>query len=120
MLNESRKFIANVMGDDSLQKEGGDALWKSLHYALQPGMMKYVGIFSRLFNLLSLSSVFVEWLALDSLPSQSVHSACFSVLFKQQAAKCWHLLSRGKLEGRVWYWDISFVWRNSVICWTIL
>lgn len=30
------------MGDDSLQKEGGDALWNSLNYALKPGFIKYV------------------------------------------------------------------------------
>jgi hypothetical protein len=42
VLEESRRFIADVMGDDSLQKEGGDALWNSLNYAIKPGFIKYV------------------------------------------------------------------------------
>lgn len=42
VVEESRRFIADVMGDDSLQKEGGDALWNSLNYALKPGFIKYV------------------------------------------------------------------------------
>lgn len=40
VVEESRRFIADVMGDDSLQKEGGDALWNSLNYALKPGFIK--------------------------------------------------------------------------------
>lgn len=44
ILEESRKFAGDVMGDDRLQKEGGDAIWKSLHYALQPGVIRLTGI----------------------------------------------------------------------------
>lgn len=37
---QSRTFVATVMGDDLLQREGGTALWKSVLYALQPGMIR--------------------------------------------------------------------------------
>ena len=38
-----RKFVADVMGDDLLQQEGGNALMKSVTYALQPGLIRITG-----------------------------------------------------------------------------
>jgi hypothetical protein len=38
----SREFVADVMGDDDLHKEGGHALWHSLAYALQPGLLRFL------------------------------------------------------------------------------
>jgi hypothetical protein len=32
------------MGDDSLQKEGGNAIWRSMHYAMQPGIIRMTGL----------------------------------------------------------------------------
>jgi len=32
-----------VMGDDMLQQEGGDALMRSVTYALQPGLIRITG-----------------------------------------------------------------------------
>lgn len=43
ILGQSRNFVANVMGDDLLQREGGTALWKSVLYALQPGVIRVTG-----------------------------------------------------------------------------
>lgn len=37
---QSRLFIAEVVGDDLLQKEGGHALWQSIKYALSPGIIR--------------------------------------------------------------------------------
>lgn len=37
---QSRQFIADVVGDDLLQKEGGHALWQSIKYAIQPGIIR--------------------------------------------------------------------------------
>lgn len=39
----NRKFVADVMGDDLLQQEGGNALMKSVTYALQPGLIRITG-----------------------------------------------------------------------------
>ncbi len=39
---QSRQFVAEVMGDDSLQREGGDALWNSVYHAIVPGAIRYV------------------------------------------------------------------------------
>lgn len=41
---QSRLFVANVVGDDVLQREGGTALWRSVLYALQPGLIRMTGI----------------------------------------------------------------------------
>lgn len=41
---ESRCFVAEVMGDDKLQREGGDALWNSVRHALKPGFIRYVSL----------------------------------------------------------------------------
>mmetsp|Transcript_8771 Transcript_8771/g.14587 ORF Transcript_8771/g.14587 Transcript_8771/m.14587 type:complete len:415 (-) Transcript_8771:175-1419(-) len=43
VLQQSRQFVAEVMGDDVLQKEGGNALWKSISYALKPGLIRVTG-----------------------------------------------------------------------------
>lgn len=43
IINRSKEFVADVMGDDMLQKEGGDALWKSVSHALKPGLTRIVG-----------------------------------------------------------------------------
>jgi hypothetical protein len=39
-LSQSRQFIAEVMGDDLLQKEGGNALINTVYHALKPGMIR--------------------------------------------------------------------------------
>ena len=43
LLSFDRKFVADVMGDDMLQQEGGDALMRSVTYALQPGLIRITG-----------------------------------------------------------------------------
>ena len=40
-MDESRDFIATVMGDEMLRREGGDALWSSVQHALKPGLYRY-------------------------------------------------------------------------------
>ena len=37
---QSRQFVAEVMGDDSLQREGGNALWNSIYHAVVPGAIR--------------------------------------------------------------------------------
>jgi len=39
----SRGFVSDVVGDAALQKEGGNALWHSVTYALQPGIIRITG-----------------------------------------------------------------------------
>lgn len=40
----SKEFVADVMGDDMLQREGGDALFKSVAHALKPGVIRVAGV----------------------------------------------------------------------------
>ncbi len=40
----SKEFVADVMRDAQLQKEGGDALMNSLTHALKPGVVKITGM----------------------------------------------------------------------------
>ena len=47
------------MGDDALQKEGGDALWNSVTHALKPGAIRYVTAFTSSSSLL-VRTCFVE------------------------------------------------------------
>jgi hypothetical protein len=42
IIAQSKDFVTDVMGDDALQKEGGDALWNSVTHALKPGAIRYV------------------------------------------------------------------------------
>ena len=42
MIDQSKAFVATVMGDDTLQKEGGDALWNGVLHALTPGAIRLV------------------------------------------------------------------------------
>jgi len=42
LLHQSRQFVTNVMGDDLLQQEGGNALWNTMYHALKPGVIRYV------------------------------------------------------------------------------
>ena len=37
---QSRQFVAEVMGDDALQREGGNALWNSIYHAIVPGAIR--------------------------------------------------------------------------------
>jgi hypothetical protein len=37
---QSKKFISDVLVDELLQKEGGHALWQTVKYALQPGIIR--------------------------------------------------------------------------------
>ena len=43
VIYRSREFVADVVGDDQIQREGGDALWNSIIHALRPGMAKLGG-----------------------------------------------------------------------------
>lgn len=45
IIAQSKGFVADVMGDDTLQKEGGDAIWNSVTHALKPGLIRCVMIF---------------------------------------------------------------------------
>ena len=36
VLDHSMEFATEVMGDDVVQRTGGDALWKTVGYAFQP------------------------------------------------------------------------------------
>jgi hypothetical protein len=40
IMDQSRQFIADVMGDDLLQKEGGNALINTVYHALKPGVIR--------------------------------------------------------------------------------
>lgn len=44
VISQSREFIADVMGDDKIQREGGDALWNSVSHALRPGLNRFAGV----------------------------------------------------------------------------
>ncbi len=44
VISKSREFVADVMGDDAIQREGGDALWNSVTHALTPGIRRIGGI----------------------------------------------------------------------------
>ena len=36
----SREFVQDVMRDDRLQREGGDAIWNSVYHAMVPGALR--------------------------------------------------------------------------------
>ena len=42
IISQSKDFVTDVMGDDTLQKEGGDALWNSVSHALKPGAIRCI------------------------------------------------------------------------------
>eukprot|EP01035_Chromulina_nebulosa_P018409 gene18409-24112_t len=44
VVNQSRDFVADVMGDDKVQREGGDAIWNSISHALSPGLRRFAGV----------------------------------------------------------------------------
>lgn len=46
IIAQSKDFVTDVMGDDALQKEGGDALWNSVTHALKPGAIRCVTAFT--------------------------------------------------------------------------
>ncbi len=48
IIQQSRIFIADVVGDELLHKEGGNALWKTVYYALKPGVVRLVSVISTL------------------------------------------------------------------------
>eukprot|EP01038_Epipyxis_sp_PR26KG_P013772 gene13772-18471_t len=52
---QSREFITDVMGDDMLQKEGGNALWNTVSHALKPGLIRITG-----FGLVCVSIVVIK------------------------------------------------------------
>ena len=43
VLLHSQNFVADVMSDENLQREGGTAIWKSVNHAIKPGMVKLTG-----------------------------------------------------------------------------
>lgn len=43
VLSESRHFVGEVLGDELLQREGSDALWKTVSHMLQPGVIRITG-----------------------------------------------------------------------------
>jgi len=67
IIAQSKGFVADVMGDDTLQKEGGDALWNSVTHALKPGLIRCVlrDVFSSSSPVVSLTFIF---LSLRSFP----------------------------------------------------
>jgi hypothetical protein len=42
ILEQSKQFIVDVVGDEVLHKEGGHALWNTVYYAVKPGIRRYV------------------------------------------------------------------------------
>ncbi|KAG5182267.1 hypothetical protein JKP88DRAFT_269953 [Tribonema minus] len=44
VLQHGKDFVAEVMGDDQVQKTGGDALWHSVQYALRWRLMVVAGL----------------------------------------------------------------------------
>jgi hypothetical protein len=42
VLAQSREFVADVMGDDRLQREGGNALINSVSHAVRPTLLRYL------------------------------------------------------------------------------
>jgi hypothetical protein len=40
----SRGFVVEVMGDELIQREGGDAIWNSVKHALKPGVIRIAGL----------------------------------------------------------------------------
>jgi len=43
IMDQSRDFLAEVVGDDRLQREGGNALWNTVAHAVQPSMYRVAG-----------------------------------------------------------------------------
>lgn len=43
VVSKSRDFVADVMADAKIQKEGGDAIWNSVTHALKPGVLRVAG-----------------------------------------------------------------------------
>lgn len=41
---QSRDFVVEVMGDELIQREGGDAIWNSVRHALKPGIIRIAGL----------------------------------------------------------------------------
>jgi len=41
---QSRGFVVEVMGDELIQREGGDAIWNSVKHALKPGIIRIAGL----------------------------------------------------------------------------
>eukprot|EP00752_Nemacystus_decipiens_P012697 g11249.t1 len=44
VFDHSKVFVAQVMGDDAVQRSGGDALWNTVQYALQTRLFKATGL----------------------------------------------------------------------------
>ena len=44
MVAQSRDFVVEVMGDELIQREGGDAIWNSVKHALKPGIIRIAGL----------------------------------------------------------------------------
>ncbi|CAM9895236.1 unnamed protein product [Laminaria digitata] len=44
VFDHSKEFVAQVMGDDAVQRSGGDALWVTVRHALQSRMLKVTGL----------------------------------------------------------------------------
>jgi hypothetical protein len=41
IIEHSKEFVSDVIRDESVQKEGGDALLKTVAHALRPGIARY-------------------------------------------------------------------------------
>ncbi|CAM9637026.1 unnamed protein product [Ascophyllum nodosum] len=44
VLDHSKEFVAQVIGDDAVQRSGGDALWNTVQYAFQTRVMRIAGV----------------------------------------------------------------------------
>lgn len=42
LVESAKEFVADVVHDDWLQRESGDALWSSAQHALVPGLLRCV------------------------------------------------------------------------------
>lgn len=40
VVESAKAFVADVVHDDWLQRESGDALWQSVQHAVVPGLMR--------------------------------------------------------------------------------
>ena len=43
ILEHSKEFASDVIGDDSVQRTSGDALWKTITYSVRPGFISVLG-----------------------------------------------------------------------------
>ena len=55
IMEQSREFLTEVVADDRLQREGGDALWNTIAHAVKPSAYRVVGL-----GILSISTLLLK------------------------------------------------------------